>query len=289
MPVDDLLTLQGELAEARTVVDRLNTELRDKRFTPEGSRNETLVNPKLLQDMQKAAVDLGLQNEVNAIEQWFRVSDEGQGSVALHTLLQHATRAQLDLVRYALRQPELITTLPELMSTVFNEGSYRGVTFTRGELPERGFHRPSSYRGPAIIVDRTSPYRYGRPPTDTSSSRPSQAGTDDTWRSSGRSSHSSWSQRSSTSSVFSRRTNRTSASSAHLDMPYRDLMELGAVFPNASTRRSQAFNSQLKGRVPPTTQEHEQAGRGVGASTESDEVLSEREIQKESRDSSGGH
>lgn len=108
-------------------------------------------------------------------------------------------------------------------------------------------------------------------------------------RSSGRSSHSSWSQRSSTSSVFSRRTNRTSASSAHLDMPYRDLMELGAVFPNASTRRSQAFNSQLKGRVPPTTQEHEQAGRGVGASTESDEVLSEREIQKESRDSSGGH
>lgn len=184
VPVDDLLTLQRELAKERKAADRLTIELRDERSAHEGRRNETLVNPKLVKDMQKAAVDLELQDEVNATEQWFRVLDEGQGSVALHTLLQHATRAQLDLVRYALRQPELITTLPELISTVFNEGSYRGVTFTRGEVPERGFQRPLSHRGPTIIVDRTSPYQYGRPPTDTSSSRPSQAATDDTWYSS---------------------------------------------------------------------------------------------------------
>lgn len=184
MPVDDLLTLQRELAEARTAVDRLNTELRDRRSSFQGIRNENLVNPKLVRDMQSAAADMEFQDELNAIDQWFRTVNAGQQGVALHTLLQNASRTQLDLVRHALRQAESITTLSDLMRTIFHEESYRGVTFTGGEAPERGFQRPSSHRGPTIIVDRTSPYQYGRPPTDTSSSRPSQAGTDDTWYSS---------------------------------------------------------------------------------------------------------
>ncbi|KAK7725599.1 hypothetical protein SLS63_008055 [Diaporthe eres] len=127
VPVDDLLTLQRALAEARTAVDRLNTELRDRRSAPEGSRNETPVNPRLVRDMQGAAADVEFQGELDAIEQWFRTVNAGQQGVALHALLQNASRAQLDLVRHALRHPESIATLSDLLGTIFNEWSYRGA------------------------------------------------------------------------------------------------------------------------------------------------------------------
>lgn len=62
-----------------------------------------------------------------------------------------------------------------------------------------------------------------------------------------------------------------------------------AVSPLIATRRRlQESDSQFQGRVPPTTQEHEQASKGAGASIAGDEALSEREIQKESRGSSSG-
>lgn len=106
--------------------------------------------------MQGAALDREFQSELTAIEQWFRTVSAGQQSVALHTLLQNANRAQVDLVNYALRQPDSITSLDELMRMMSAaEPSYRGVTFTGGrEGPERDPYRPPTHRDPLVIFNR---------------------------------------------------------------------------------------------------------------------------------------
>lgn len=188
VPVDHLLALQKELMEARAVVDRLTTELelRDNHSAPEGTRSETQLDPKLLRDMQVAVSDVKFQGELNAFDQWFRTVNPGQQSVALHTLLQNASGAQRDVVNYATHQPESIIPLDALMGTIPIDvsGAYRGVTYTRREEPDRASQRPSSYRGPTIVVDRPSSYQYGRPSVDSGSVRSSQAGTDDVWYSS---------------------------------------------------------------------------------------------------------
>ncbi|KAG6353503.1 hypothetical protein INS49_005464 [Diaporthe citri] len=91
------------LAEARREVERLATELRDRRSEAEGSRQATLLDPALVRGMQAAASGRRFQDELNALERWFYVVDAGQQGVALHTMLQNANPAHIDYVSHVLR------------------------------------------------------------------------------------------------------------------------------------------------------------------------------------------
>lgn len=126
IPLGDHITLQGELAEARREVERLSTELRDRRSEAEGSRQATLLDPTLVRGMQAAVSDRRFQDELNALERWFYVVNAGQQGVALHTMLQNANPAYIDYVSYVLRRRGTIAPLSELIGTTNTTGSNTG-------------------------------------------------------------------------------------------------------------------------------------------------------------------
>lgn len=115
VPLGDHITLQGELAEARREVERLNAEMRDGG----DNRGEAalLLDPTLARDMQAAASDRGFQDELNALERWFYVVSAGQQGVALHTLLQNANPAYVDYVGRVLRRRGAVAPLSEVIGT----------------------------------------------------------------------------------------------------------------------------------------------------------------------------
>lgn len=114
VPPGDHITLQRDLLDARMEVQRLNTELRNRRSELEGSRGE-LLDPALIRDMQTAISDQRFRDELNSLERWFYVVGAGQQSVALHTLLQNANPAHVDYIRHVLRHRGFITPLSEVV------------------------------------------------------------------------------------------------------------------------------------------------------------------------------
>lgn len=132
-PLGDHTTLQGELAAARREVERLNTELRDRRSELEGSRGEPLLDPALVRGMQAAASDRRFQDELSALERWFYVVNAGQQGVALHTLLQNANPAYVDYISRLLRRRGAILPLSELIGATDSTGSNTGEFFSIGE------------------------------------------------------------------------------------------------------------------------------------------------------------
>lgn len=119
VPLGDHISLQGDLAEARREVERLNAELRDGRSGLEGdSRGEAaLLDPTLAREMQAAASDPRFRDELNALERWFYVVSAGQQGVALHTLLQNANPAYVDYVGRVLRRRGVVAPLSEVIGT----------------------------------------------------------------------------------------------------------------------------------------------------------------------------
>lgn len=122
----DWLTLQGELAEARREVERLNAQLRDRPSELEGSRGEALLDPALVRGMQVAVSDRRFQDDLNALERWFYVVNAGQQGVALHTLLQNASPAHVDYISRLLRRRGAIAPLAEVIGASDSTGSNTG-------------------------------------------------------------------------------------------------------------------------------------------------------------------
>lgn len=144
VPLGDHIRLQGELAEARRQVERLNAELRDGRSVLEGdnTRGEAalLLDPTLARDMQAAASDRGFQDELNALERWFYVVSAGQQGVALHTLLQNANPAYVDYVSRVLRRRGAVAPLSEVIGT-----DAAGLNTGKTSLRQDAMRKSTSY------------------------------------------------------------------------------------------------------------------------------------------------
>lgn len=131
VPLGDHISLQGQLAEARGEVERLNNELRDRHSELEGDRQIALLDPTLVGDMRTATLDPRFQNELNSLERWFYVVSAGQQGVALHTLLQNANPAYVDYLSHVFRRRGSIAPLSELIGTIQPAGSNTGEHFIR--------------------------------------------------------------------------------------------------------------------------------------------------------------
>lgn len=130
--------LQKDLWDARMEVQRLNTELRNRRSELEGSRGE-LPDPALVRDMQMAVLDQRFRDELNSLERWFYVVGAGQQSVALHTLLQNANPAHVDYIRHVLRRRGSVTPISELIGTSSTAPNTSEAFFREGGLESTSY------------------------------------------------------------------------------------------------------------------------------------------------------
>lgn len=97
-----------------------------------------------LEEMAAASLDVNFKEELNAIEQWFRVLSEAERTAALYSLMQSLNQVQIRFFITVLQQMARSDPMISLLSPAFNPGSQSMEQQMEAKLSQLSLKSPAS-------------------------------------------------------------------------------------------------------------------------------------------------